>query len=96
MPALLVPLLKAAQSLVIKGVADHEMIDKTWRIAPGAPLGPLQFLDIIGLTTAYNIDAAGDDESRANARYLKEHSIDQGKLGRVSGEGFDKYEKATT
>ena len=92
--SLLVPFLEAAQALVVNGVADPETIDKTWRIATGAPKGPLQMLDIIGLTTAYHIAASGDEQARANARYLKEHYIDQGKLGRASGEGFYKYETA--
>ena len=92
--SLLVPFLTAAQSLIANGVADPETIDKTWRIATGAPTGPLQMLDIIGLTTAYNIAAAGDEQARANARYLKEHYIDQGKLGQASGEGFYKYDTA--
>jgi 3-hydroxyacyl-CoA dehydrogenase len=92
--SLLVPFLQAAQSLVVNGVADPATIDKTWRIATGAPTGPLQLLDIIGLTTAYNISASGDEESQANARYLKEHYIDQGKLGRASGEGFYQYDTA--
>jgi 3-hydroxyacyl-CoA dehydrogenase len=91
--SLLVPFLTAAQSLITNGVADPETIDKTWRIATGAPSGPLQMLDIIGLNTAYNIALAGDEQAKANARYLKEHYIDQGKLGQASGEGFYKYDK---
>jgi 3-hydroxyacyl-CoA dehydrogenase len=87
-----VPYLQAAQALVVKGVADPETVDLAWRTATGAPHGPFQALDVIGLTTAYNIDAVGDEESRANARYLKEHYIDQGKLGRATGEGFYKYD----
>jgi 3-hydroxyacyl-CoA dehydrogenase len=90
--SLQVPFLQAAQTLVVKGVADAETVDKAWRTAWGAPHGPFQALDVIGLTTAYNIDAVGDEESRANARYLKEHYIDQGKLGRSTGEGFYKYD----
>ena len=90
--SLLVPFLTAAQSLVVNGVADPETIDQTWRIATGAPTGPLQILDIVGLNTAYNIGAAGDEQARANARYLKEHYIDHGKLGQASGEGFYKYD----
>ena len=92
--SLLVPFLTAAQTLIAKGVADPETIDKTWRIATGAPSGPLRMLDIIGLNTAYDIAAAGDEQARANARYLKEHYIDQGKLGQASGEGFYKYDTA--
>ena len=90
--SLQVPFLQAAQALVVNGVADPETVDKAWRTATGAPHGPFQALDVIGLTTAYNIDAVGDEESRANARYLKEHYIDEGKLGRSTGEGFYKYE----
>jgi 3-hydroxybutyryl-CoA dehydrogenase len=90
--SLLVPFLEAAQALVVNGIADPETIDKTWRIATGAPKGPLQMPDIIGLTTAYHIAASGDEQARANARDLKEHYIDLGKLGRASGEGFYKYE----
>ena len=92
--SLLVPFLTAAQSLVANGIADPETIDQTWRIATGAPKGPLQMLDVVGLNTAYNIAAAGDEQARANARYLKEHYIDQGKLGQASGEGFYKYDTA--
>lgn len=36
--SLLVPLLDAAQMLLLKGVADTETIDKTWMVATGAPL----------------------------------------------------------
>jgi 3-hydroxyacyl-CoA dehydrogenase len=90
--SLQVPFLQAAQALVVKGVADPATVDKAWRTATGAPHGPFQALDVIGLRTAYNIDAVGDEESQANARYLKEHYIDQGKLGRATGEGFYKYD----
>src|SRR5215813_5094309 len=92
--SLLVPFLQAATSLVVNGVADPETIDKTWRIATRAPEGPLQTLDIVGLNTVYNIAAASDEQGKANARYIKEHYIDKGKLGRASGEGFYKYESA--
>ena len=90
--SLLVPFLQAAVNLVVNGVADPETIDKTWRIVTGAPEGPLQLVDIAGLNTVYNIAAARDEQGKANARYIKEHYIDQGKLGRASGEGFYKYE----
>jgi 3-hydroxybutyryl-CoA dehydrogenase len=90
--SLLVPFLQAAMSLVVNGVADPETIDKTWRITTRAPDGPLQMVDIAGLNTVYNIAAASDEQGKANARYIKEHYIDKGKLGRASGEGFYKYD----
>jgi 3-hydroxyacyl-CoA dehydrogenase len=92
--SLQVPFYQAAQALVVKGVADPATVDAAWRTATGAPHGPFQSLDVIGLNTVYNIDAAGDEESRANAAYLKEHYLDQGKLGRSSGEGFYTYDQA--
>jgi len=93
--SLLVPFLQAATTLVVNGVADPETIDKTWRIATRASEGPLQTLDIVGFNTVYNFLAAGDEQNKANARYIKERYIDKGKLGRATGEGFYKYEKPT-
>ena len=53
--SMLVPFLNAAEALYATGVADPETIDKTWMLGTGAPLGPFRILDIVGLTTAYNI-----------------------------------------
>lgn len=90
--SLLGPLLKAAAGLLLQGVANPETIDKTWRIATGAPSGPFQIYDVVGLTTAYNIAASSPDAgSQAFAKYLKDNYIDQGKLGVSTGEGFYTY-----
>ena len=94
--SMLVPFLTAAESLLALGVADFETIDKTWKLGTGSPYGPFQILDIVGLTTAYNIvilnPAAKDPNSVQGkiARTLKE-KIDQGKTGVNAGEGFYKY-----
>ena len=94
--SMLVPFLTAAESLLALGVADFETIDKTWKLGTGAPYGPFQILDIVGLTTAYNIvilnPAAKDPNSVQGkiAATLKE-KIDQGKTGISAGEGFYKY-----
>jgi 3-hydroxyacyl-CoA dehydrogenase len=90
--SLLVPWVFAAVDLLVKGVADATTIDSAWRISTSSPVGPLELLDVIGLVTPYNIMAASPDPTtRANAQYLKEHYIDEGKLGRASGEGFYSY-----
>lgn len=90
--SLLVPFLNAAAGLVLQGISSPDMIDKTWRIATGAPTGPFQIFDVVGLTTAYNISAASPDAgSQAFAAYLKDNYIDKGKLGVSTGEGFYKY-----
>lgn len=89
--SLLVPFLNAAANLVAGGYAAPEDVDKVWRIATGAPLGPFQIYDMIGLNTPYNILSHGDEEARKIAVWLKENYIDKGKLGRASGEGFYTY-----
>lgn len=93
---MLVPFLSAAQALLAKGVADPETIDLTWTAATGAPLGPFRILDVVGLTTAYNIvimnPAVKDPEStQAKVAALLKSYIDAGKTGVNAGEGFYKY-----
>ncbi|MEI2405081.1 3-hydroxyacyl-CoA dehydrogenase [Niallia taxi] len=94
--SLLVPLLDAAELLLSKEVADVETIDKTWMIATGAPKGPFAILDVVGITTSYNIvqakaEATGNPEFKKLAELLKTEYIDKGKLGAATGEGFYKY-----
>lgn len=96
--SMLVPFLNSAEALLANGVADVETIDAAWTLGTGAPLGPFRILDIVGLTTAYNIVAASpaaqDPDSTAGriAAVLKQH-IDEGKTGINAGEGFYKYDK---
>jgi 3-hydroxybutyryl-CoA dehydrogenase len=92
--SLLVPLLSAAGDLLVDGIAEPDMVDKTWRIGTGAPMGPFQIFDIVGLTTAYNISAMNPDPKRqAFAKLIKERYLDRGKLGTSTGEGFYSYPK---
>jgi 3-hydroxyacyl-CoA dehydrogenase len=88
--SLLIPLLGAAAELLVQGVADPETIDATWRTATGAPAGPFQIYDVVGLRTAYAI-ASTDPRSAVWAAYLKEHYLDHGRFGVESGEGFYTY-----
>ncbi|GAA1411728.1 3-hydroxybutyryl-CoA dehydrogenase [Glutamicibacter uratoxydans] len=89
--SLLVPFLQAASGLLVNGVADAPTIDKTWKIATGAPKGPFEIYDIVGLNTAYNISSMGDETNKKFAQLLKTEYIDKGKLGQATGEGFYKY-----
>ncbi|UOQ88082.1 3-hydroxyacyl-CoA dehydrogenase [Agromyces endophyticus] len=90
--SLLVPFLSAAGQLLVDGVAEPEAIDATWRIGTGAPMGPFQIYDIVGLTTAYNISMMGGPKQQEFAALIKERYIDQGKLGVATGEGFYRYD----
>lgn len=89
--SLLVPFLTAALELAADGYAEPHDVDKVWSIATGAPLGPFRIFDIVGLHTPCNIMANGTDLERRLAQWLKDNYIDQGKLGRASGEGFYTY-----
>ena len=91
--SLLVPFLSAASGLLVDGIADPQAIDRTWKIATGAPKGPFEIYDIVGLGTAWYISSNGDPKAQAFARYLKENYIDKGKMGVASGEGFYVYGK---
>ncbi|MDR2293749.1 MAG: 3-hydroxyacyl-CoA dehydrogenase [Microbacterium sp.] len=91
--SLLVPFLDAGMELAAFGYAEPADVDKVWRIATGAPMGPFQILDVIGLTTPYNISSHGDEKAQQIAAWLKENYIDKGKLGIATGEGFYSYGK---
>lgn len=91
--SLLVPFMTAASKLYARDVADVEVIDETWRRATGAPLGPFEIYDIIGMETPYNLNRHSDDpELREFAETLKREFIDKGRLGRSVGKGFYDYD----
>ena len=98
--SMLIPLLFSGLDLYVNGVSDFESIDKAWLLGTGAPKGPFQILDTIGLETAYNVVAMylkvpsflAPYNFKGMAKVLKEY-IDAGKLGKASGEGFYKYDK---
>ena len=98
--SMLIPLLFSGMDLYVNGVSDFESIDKAWLLGTGAPKGPFQILDTVGLETAYKIvemylkvpSFLAPYNFKGMAKVLKEY-IDAGKLGKVSGEGFYKYDK---
>ncbi len=95
--SMLVPFLSAAEALLANDVADVEAIDAAWTLGTGAPLGPFRILDIVGLTTAYNIVAASPaaqepDSTAARIAAMLKQRIDEGKTGINAGEGFYKYQ----
>lgn len=98
--SMLIPLLFSGLDLYVNGVSDFESIDKAWLLGTGAPKGPFQILDTIGLETAYNVvemylkvpSFLAPYNFKGMAKVLKGY-IDAGKLGKASGEGFYKYDK---
>ena len=53
--SMLVPFLFSAMDLLVNGVSDPESVDKAWKLATGAPNGPFEIMDVVGLITARNI-----------------------------------------
>ncbi len=96
--SMLVPFLSAAQALWANEVADPQTIDLTWKLATGAPKGPFEILDIVGLETAYNINQmkpAAQTEGTLEYRMgkLLKEKIDKGETGINAGKGFYDYKK---
>lgn len=104
--SMLVPFLLSGLDLYVSGVSDPQSIDIAWTRGTGAPKGPFQIFDTVGLTTAYNIVMQYQKvpglfspllkkmmmpyNFKKMAEVLKKY-IDEGKLGMSSGEGFYKY-----
>jgi len=93
--SLLVPFLGAAQDLLVRGVADHESIDRTWMISMSTPMGPCGLMDVIGMETVVNVlqlrAAAGEPGIDERIVYFKKHFLDRNRLGTKTGEGFYRY-----
>lgn len=104
--SMLVPFLLSGLDLYVAGVSDPHSIDIAWTHGTGAPKGPFQIIDTVGLTTAYNIVMQYQKVPGLLSPFLKKMMmpynfkemaavlkkyIDEGKLGMSSGEGFYKY-----
>lgn len=97
--SMLVPLLFSGMDLYVNEISDPESIDKAWTLGTGAPKGPFQILDTVGLTTALDIvqmyvkipSFLAPYNFKGMEKMLKSY-VDEGKLGMSAGEGFYKYE----
>lgn len=76
------------------GVADAATIDRAVR-AEGFRMGPFELLDLIGLdvnlTIARSFFAQGGEPERWRPNSIQERLVEEGKLGRKSGEGYYRY-----
>ncbi len=91
---ILLPMLNEAMFCVMEGVAEPEAIDTVMKLGMSHPMGPLTLADFIGLDTCLAIMEVlhrdFDDDKYMPCPLLRE-MVEQGKLGKKSGEGFYKY-----
>jgi 3-hydroxybutyryl-CoA dehydrogenase len=82
------------------GVADAATIDRVVRLGGGFRMGPFELIDLIGLdvnlTIARSFYAQGGAPVRWRPSPIQERLVDEGKLGRKSGEGYYSYGEAAT
>ncbi|ASJ75508.1 3-hydroxyacyl-CoA dehydrogenase NAD-binding domain-containing protein [Granulosicoccus antarcticus] len=82
----LAPYLMEAFTLMLEGL-DKELIDAS-AIRFGMPMGPIELADVVGLDVCMKVAetlASGDVEAQ---RELLQKKLDEGHLGKKSGQGF--------
>ena len=87
-------LLNEAAVVYADGIASPQDIDEALKLGAGLPMGPLALIDMIGLDihlakmeTLY----AKLKDDRYKPPAIIRQMVDEGKLGKKSGEGFYKY-----
>ncbi|XP_067901581.1 hydroxyacyl-coenzyme A dehydrogenase, mitochondrial [Heterodontus francisci] len=92
---LLVPYLMEAVRLHERGHGSKEDIDVAMKLGAGYPMGPFELLDYVGLDTSkFIIDGwhkMDPDNPLFKPSALLNKLVDEGKLGKKTGEGFYKY-----
>jgi 3-hydroxybutyryl-CoA dehydrogenase len=91
---ILCPMINEAILALEEGVAEPEAIDGIMKLGMNHPIGPLALSDLIGNDTVLHImnvlhEGFGNDKYAPSK--LLEKMVEEGKLGRKSGEGFYKY-----
>jgi 3-hydroxybutyryl-CoA dehydrogenase len=81
-------------AVVAEGVARPEDVDGMYKLNLGAPAGPFQLMDLVGLDVALDIENHYVEEFAhlpKGPRDLLQSYVDAGKLGVKTGEGFYRY-----
>lgn len=77
------------------GVADAATIDRVVRLGGGFRMGPFELIDLIGLdvnlTIARSFFAQGGEPERWRPNPIQERLVEEGRLGRKSGQGYYPY-----
>jgi 3-hydroxybutyryl-CoA dehydrogenase len=91
---ILCPMINEAILTLQEGVAEAEAIDGIMKLGMNHPIGPLALADLIGLDTVLhimNVLHEGLQDVKYSPAPLLISMVEDGKLGRKSGEGFYSY-----
>lgn len=83
-----------ALRLLEKGVASPEDIDKAMRLGLGHPIGPFEFMDMVGLDIVAKARMGIYEETKDPSHYppvTLMRKVKAGHLGRKTGKGFYEY-----
>lgn len=91
---LLIPMINEAVNLLDRKIATAEDIDQAMKLGANHPMGPLALADFIGIDIVRDImviicQGTGDDKYAPSP--LLDRMVEEGKLGRKSGQGFYTY-----
>lgn len=87
-----------AMRMLEEGVASAADIDRAMELGYRHPMGPLRLTDLVGLDVRLGIarylhETLGGEQFRPPA--ILERLVDEGRLGRKSGQGFYAWEETT-
>ncbi len=91
---ILCPMLNEAILALQEGVAEPEAIDGIMKLGMNHPIGPLALSDLIGLDTVLhimNVLHEGLKQEKYAPAPLLVKMVEEGKLGRKTGQGFYRY-----
>jgi len=91
---ILCPMINEAILTLQEGVAEAEAIDGIMKLGMNHPIGPLALADLIGLDTVLhimNVLHEGFQDDKYSPAPLLISMVEDGKLGRKSGDGFYSY-----
>src|SRR5262249_62308497 len=92
--AILIPFLNACVRVIDEARVSPEDVDRAMTFGANWPIGPCALIDLIGIDIHVHASEAlaaalGEERMAPPPRLLQ--MLDEGKLGRKSGEGFFRY-----